>query len=466
MEQVAFEQLIQATGGTAFRLPPGCFESISTDSRKVRPHQVFWCLKGASFNGHDFAKKAMQQGAAACVVNTGEFPESSRFPRIEVDDTHEALLDLAAWYRRQLEPVVIGVTGSVGKTTTRRMIFEVLATKHSGIQSPANYNNFIGVPLTVFLIESHHEFAVVELGASATGEIMELADVAVPEVGVVTAIAPAHLEGFGDIEKVIQAKGELVEAIPESGFVVLNGDDENVRSLAGRCSGNVIFVGENENNDIRATNVAASFGQLSFTASGFDFCVPATGRHYLTSALAAVAVAQEIGVEPYEINDGLSMFTPASGRCEMTHVGRMTLIDDTYNSNPASLNAAADLLGNWCEPARRVLITGDMKELGNRAEDLHYITGEHIGRTGIDALISYGDYADDIADGAIDAGMDSWRIAACPSREILNLTLDCWLKPDDVVLVKGSRSTHMEKVVEWIQQRCGGQSSATRRRAA
>ena len=468
MEQVAFEQLTRAIAGTAFELPANCsyFESIATDSRKIRHRDLFWCLKGDNFDGHDFAKNAIKQGAVACVVSAGEFPADSRLPRIEVDDTQEALLDLAAWYRRQLEPVVIGITGSVGKTTTRRMIFEVLATRHSGIQSPANFNNFIGVPLTVFQMESQHEFAVLELGASASGEIMELADVASPELGVITAIAPSHLHGFGSIENIVQAKGELVEALPSSGFAVLNGDDSRVRSLADRCQGQVILVGEGEHNHIRATNVTTGFNLLKFRASGVDYQVPVTGRHHLTSALAAVAVAQEIGLDPQEINDGLAMFTPASGRCEISHVGRVTLINDTYNSNPGSMQAAANILKDWCEDARRVMIVGDMKELGDKASDLHYMVGEHIGRAGIDALISYGDFAEDLADGAIDGGMPSWRVAACPNREILNLMLDCWLGSDDVVLVKGSRSTRMETVVEWIQQRYAGHSHSTRRRAA
>jgi UDP-N-acetylmuramoyl-tripeptide--D-alanyl-D-alanine ligase len=465
MKRVQLEQLLKAVDGTAVGFPNQDieFESIGTDSRSIQPKQLFWALQGDNHDGHDYVRDANKRGAVASVVaakNAGK----SKGPRVEVEDTLVALLDFTHWYRREFEALVVGITGSVGKTTTRRMVHAILSTKFSGVQSPKNFNNQFGIPFSVLQLDSHHEFAVFELAATRPGEIRELADVIAPEVGIVTSIAAAHLNGFGTMERVAEAKGELIESLPESGFAVINGDDANCRKLGKLAKCPTFFVGEAAGNDLRATDVAIDVDRVSFTADGERYCVPATGRHHLTAALLGIVVAREFGLDADEIHEGLSRFQPAAGRCQQKHVGNITLIDDTYNSNPRSVQAACDLLEDWPVATRRLLVLGDMLELGKVAADLHFNTGQYIGEADLDGLIAVGRFADDLVAGAIESGMASKRIATCQDHAVLTAVLDCWLQAGDVVLVKGSRSTHMESVVHWIEGRVS--SSSSLRRAA
>ena len=454
MKRVRLEQLLAAIDGTAvgFSNQDIEFESIATDSRTIQSEQLFWALQGDNHDGHDFVRDANRRGAIASVVAAGNSGKA-KGPRIEVEDTLVALLDFTHWYRREFEALVVGITGSVGKTTTRRMIHSILSTKFNGIQSPKNFNNQFGVPFSVLQLDSHHEFAVLELAASRIGEIRELADVVAPEVGIVTSVSTAHLAGFGTLERVAAAKGELIEALPESGFAVLNGDDANCRQLAKLAKCPTFFVGEGAENDLQATDVTIEVDSVSFTADGQRFCVSATGRHHLTAALAGIVVGREVGLDAEEIHEGLCRYEPAPGRCQRKVVGDITLIDDTYNSSPRSVQAACDLLEDWPVATRRILVLGDMLELGRAASDLHFNTGQYIGEAGLDGLIAVGQFADDLVGGAIDSGMTSKRIATCRDHAVLTVVLDCWLQSGDVVLVKGSRSTHMESVVHWIEGR-------------
>lgn len=466
MKRIKLEQLIKAINGTAvgFSNQDIEFDVIATDSRSVEPKQIFWALRGDSYDGHDFVRDANKRGAIASVV-AAKSAGKAKGPRVEVENTQEALLDFAHWYRREFETLVVGITGSVGKTTTRRMIHSILSTKFDGIQSPKNFNNRFGVPFSVLQLEGHHEFAVFELGAAGEGQIRELADVVAPEVGIITAIAASHLSGFGTLAKVAATKAELIAGLPESGFAVLNGDDAAVREIGSQAKCTTFYVGEGAENDLRATDVAVGQDSLSFTADGARFTVPAVGRHHLTAALAGIVVAREVGLDIDEIHEGLSRFTPANGRCQIKNAGDVTLIDDTYNSNPRSVRAASDLLEDWPVAARKILILGDMLELGETAADLHYDTGEYIGEAGIDQLIAVGEFADDLVSGAIQSGMSSNRIATCRDHSVLTTVLDCWLQPEDVVLVKGSRSTRMESVVLWLEGRFMSTSTTLRRAA-
>ena len=466
MKRVRLEQLIQAIDGKAvgFSNQDIDFDSIATDSRRIEPKQLFWALKGDRFDGHNFVRDANKRGAIASVVAERDAGKA-KGPRIEVEDTQEALLDFSHWYRREFETLVVGITGSVGKTTTRRMIHSILSTKFEGVQSPKNFNNRFGVPFSVLQLDQHHEFAVFELGAAASGQIHELADVVSPEVGIITSIAPAHLSGFGTMAEVAKTKGQLISALPESGFAVLNGDDKTVRQLSSLTSCPTFFVGEEPGNDLRATDIQVELERLSFTVDGERFTVPATGRHHLTAALAGIAVAREVGLDIDEIHEGLSRFTPADGRCQCKRAGDITLIDDTYNSNPRSVEAASDLLEDWPNSGRRILVLGDMLELGDYASDLHFDTGQYIGEAGIEGLLAVGEFADELAAGAIDSGMSSKRIATCRDHSVLTTVLDCWVQAGDVVLVKGSRSTRMESVVLWLEGRSASTVSSLRRAA-
>ncbi len=426
------------------------FDRIVTDSRDIRSGDLFWALRGARHDGHSYIDEAFKKGAAACVAQPDR-TDNRLLPMLAVEDTLQALQDFAGWYQEQQDALVIGVTGSVGKTTTRHMIHTVLRQQYRGIESPQNFNNQIGVPLTLLDIDTHHEFAVVEMAASQLGEIRRLCEIAQPEVGIVTRIAPAHLKQFGDISHIAQAKGELIEALPCTGFAVLNGDDEYVRALAQRAACKTIFVGEQRGNDLVASEIECENGLLRFRVGSTRFTVTAVGRHHVTAALAAIAVAREIDVREVEIVEALSRFEPVAGRCCSQPIGEWTVIDDSYNASPESMRAACEVLRDWQQCNQKVLIAGDMRELGKQTEQFHRELGQQIAQAGIHRLIVTGEHALHVAAGARDAGMDAGRIGICSNSETEQLLLGLWLEPRDVVLLKGSRAERMERFLRSIQ---------------
>ncbi|MEZ6064484.1 MAG: UDP-N-acetylmuramoyl-tripeptide--D-alanyl-D-alanine ligase [Planctomycetaceae bacterium] len=364
-----------------------------------------------------------------------------------------ALWDFASRHRERTDALIIGVTGSVGKSTTRHMLRTVLGERFPGVESPANFNNEYGVPRSLLEILPEHEFAVLELAASHVGDIAALAALAQPEVGLLTAIAPAHLETFGSLENICRAKGELLEALPKSGFAVLNGDDDLVRRLAGRADCPVRFVGTGIHNDVVASRVRLNDRRLRFQVGTSQFQVPVIGRQHLPAALMCVAVGRELGLTDSEIASGLREFTPLPGRSRCLHFGPLTVIDDTYNASPASMVAACLTLRDWQDAKRRVLVLGDMLELGEASDSLHSQLGELVAECRFDRVIAVGSQAATLAGIAKRLGMDAGCLGACRDNELANLLLDCWLEPGDVVLVKGSRGMRMEQVVEHLRLR-------------
>lgn len=456
MGPLELQHILAATSGTARGWDPleasGSIAGISTDSRTIQQNELFWALSGANHDGHEFVHEALSRGAAGCVVRADRYNESHG-RAILVRDTLQALWDVAAWHRSRCDAVVIGVTGSFGKTTTREMIFAALSAGHCGIRSPKNYNNHLGLPLTLLELNERHEFAVVELGASAMGEIRDLARIAQPEIGVVTGIGPAHLQGFGSIENIIAAKSELLHVLPETGFAVLAGDDPAVREMANAVPGPTIFVGENDDNHLRPTNVTVHVDRIQLQVDSHTYTAPVTGRHHVTAVLTAIAIGREIGLPAAVIADGLAAFEPVAGRCRLQRIGDWHVIDDTYNANPASMRAACRLLRDWPRPGRRILIAGDMLELGERAEELHLDVGRAAASSNIEHIIACGESARHVVKAAMDGGMDSSRLADCDSLDSLLAVLDCWLEPDDVVLVKGSRALQLERVIAWLRRK-------------
>jgi len=466
MPQATFQDLIIATGGRPsgeVRTNDG-WGSVRTDSRLVAPGDLFWALPGSVQNGHDYVGEALRRGAACCIVQEDR-PAFEGYPRIVVDDSLAALSEFARAFRRARDAMVIGVTGSVGKTTTRSLLHSILSARFSGVQSPANFNNQVGVPLSLLGIAPHHEFAVIEMGASAVGEIAGLAAMACPEVAIITAVAPAHLEKFGSIEAIEQAKGELVEAIPEHGFAVLNGDDPRVRRMASRARCRTILVGEGPENDLRPNHVEVENGRLTLTVGKSSFRLHVHGRHHIAAALACIAVAREIGLSDSEIARGLEGFQPVGGRCRQIDIGPWTVIDDTYNASPASMAAACDLLKNWQGEGRKWLVVGDMLELGPDSADFHRQLGQLAARSNIDGLVAIGPHAGDTIAAARSAGMQSGQLAVCRDLATLMLHLDCWLAPGDVALIKGSRGMRMEQVIEQLKTQSAAAAIPNRRAA-
>jgi UDP-N-acetylmuramoyl-tripeptide--D-alanyl-D-alanine ligase len=430
------------------------FDRIEIDSRKVRRGDVFWALEGERHDGHHFIPEAQARGAAACVADARKL-KGVKLPAVAVDDTRAALGCFAAWHRQRCDALVVAVTGSVGKTTTRNMVHAVLGARFTGVHSPHNYNNDVGVPLSLLAIEPQHEFAVLELAASRVGEIGPRARLVQPEVGLITAIAPAHLAGFESLDNIGWTKGELLETLPPSGFAVLNGDDELVRRQAPRANCPVRFAGERVTNDIVARGIEVDHGSLRFQVDRSKFSVPATGRHFLTAAVMAVAVGREIGMSDEEIAAGLKAFRPAAGRCQVVRIGPWTVIDDTYNASPRSMQAACDLLRDWQGANQRVLVAGDMLELGPQSDQFHAEVGANAARAGVDCLVALGAQAAVIAGTAKHTGMDAGCLGACRDLDTLAVLLDCWLEPGDLVLVKGSRGMRMELVLERLRELAG-----------
>src|SRR5690606_8917736 len=322
MQPITVTDFLTATGGWAinFEAEPFCVDKIATDSRAVRPGDVFWAITGERYDGHNFIEEAARRGAVACVGEL-ERIQTTSLPTVGVECSRRALARFANWYRMRQEALVIGVTGSVGKTTTRQLIHTVLSRRFSGIQSPQNFNNELGRPLSLLEINPEHEFAVLELAAARPRHIRALCEIALPEVGVLTRIAPAHLAEFGDLEAITRTKGELLEALPRSGFAVLNGDDERVRSLQHVPGCPTFLVGEQPHNDLVAIDIEVRNERLEFSVDGVRFELPSVGRHNLTAALAAIAVGVELEMTTDEIWEGLQQFSAPPGRGRIETIG-------------------------------------------------------------------------------------------------------------------------------------------------
>jgi UDP-N-acetylmuramoyl-tripeptide--D-alanyl-D-alanine ligase len=451
--RLTLSQLQQAVGGELLVGPAATAPAargagrIVTDSRRVEPGDIFWALTGPRHNGGDFLAEAYAHGAIGAVAAGASIsPPPGRWT-LRVRDGLQALTELARWKRSAFKGSVIAVTGSVGKTTTRQMIHTVLSTRLSGTCSPHSYNNQVGLPLSMLAIEPQHDFAVLELGASACGEIAALAKVCAPRIGVITRVGDAHLGGFGSREAVAESKAELIAALPPDGVAVLNGDDHWLRAVSGRTAANIIWVGRGVDCDLVATHVRFADGLLSFRCDGRAFEAPVWGRHYLTSALVAIAAGRLLGISTDDVAAGLSRFEPPPQRCEVSHLHGVALINDTYNASPQAMQAALELLRDINCRGRRIVVCGDMRELGAAAEEMHHRLGEQVVTLcGADLLIACGEHAFQVAAGAELAGMASSRIAAFRRADEIMPLLAQLVAPGDAVLIKGSRALGMESV--------------------
>lgn len=440
---------------------------VTIDSRQVAPGDAFFAMPGSRHHGVLFADDAMAAGAS-CVVT--EFAASdiapSRSPAlrfqsidsleidariIRVSSTLNALQQLAAWNRRQSSALVAAVTGSVGKTTTRQMIAAVLGTQFRGLQSPRNFNNEIGVPLSLLQLTSEHDFAVLEMGAGRTGDIRLLTELAQPEFGIVTRVAAAHLATFGSMEAIRRTKQELVEAIGSDGKVFLNADDPAVSSMAAVTAAEIITFGFSNDAQIRASHIESRNGNCSLTVDGRDFGFQGA-RHLATSAMAAIAVGRVVGIPDAQIAEGLASFQPDAGRGRIVMRSPWTVIDDSYNASPASVHAAVSALSDWPQARHRLLVLGDMLELGSESEKAHYEIGRSLMSSSVDHTLVFGQYAEHVVAGAQSTGTSINRISLFHELNMLQTMLDCLLTPGDVVVVKGSRSMQMERVVEWLRE--------------
>jgi UDP-N-acetylmuramoyl-tripeptide--D-alanyl-D-alanine ligase len=455
MQHLTLHDLAQLTGGRWLNvalLPQQQGEAalgrVVIDSRDLSPGDVFWALPGKRAQGSDFAAHAFERGACGVVSESRAVaPPNGRWA-LAVDDTQRALWQVAAEQRRRFSGQVIAVTGSVGKTTTREMIHAVLASCYSGHASQHNYNNHIGVPLSLMAWATDDDYAVVEVAASAAGEIAELAALAQPHVGVITRIGEAHLGGFGSHEQLAKSKAELLDALPPDGLAVLNGDDDVLRRLARGLKTEVLWFGKGAGCQITATEIQSGNGCLSLSIEQARFTVPVWGRHHLTSVLAAIAVGREWGLSLADMADALAGFQPPPMRCQVIEIKGATIINDCYNSSPTAMRAALDLLREFDAPGRRIVVCGDMRELGDEEARWHReLGGEVVTRCGADVLVACGERAEEVVRAARHSGMPRERTLACDDPLDAVHRLRDWVQAGDVVLVKGSRALGMERFI-------------------
>jgi UDP-N-acetylmuramoyl-tripeptide--D-alanyl-D-alanine ligase len=457
---VSVADLVRGTQGA---LVGGCLERVTTgvsiDSRSCRPGEVFFAIRGHNQDGHAFLADALGRGAGAAVVSRypAELALPGDFPLVLVEDTTRALQRLGAFHRRRHTLPVVGVTGSIGKTTTKELTAAVLAERFHVLKATGSLNNQWGVPLTLLGLEPTHGAAVLELGMNAFGEIATLAQLARPSVGVLTTIAPAHLEGVGSLEGVQKAKGELVEAIPADGVVILNADDPLVLTLASAARGRVVTYGRAASAEVRLSDIAPLDGGLSFTVAHRGEAVamrlPLPGRHNAGNAAAAVAVGLALGVPLAVAARGLGRVSPVKGRLHWREAGGVRLLDDTYNASPVSLRAALEALREAGPAGRMWVVFGDMLELGPASDAAHTDAGRWIAALPAAGLATAGPASRASAATAAEAGCP--EVTACQTPEEAAAHVAARVEAGDRVLVKGSRGMRMERAVDVLLRELG-----------
>jgi len=417
-------------------------ETIVTDSRKVHYGTLFAALPGSNVDGHDFAGSAVKLGAAALLVNRRL---SLDIPQLVVADVLLALGKLAAMLRQRIDPVVVGITGSNGKTTVKEMVASILTLEADVLATSGNYNNELGVPLSLFGLEPRHRYAVLEMGASNSGDIAYLAGIAKPDLGLITNIGPAHLHGFGSEEGVAREKGELFAALPAAGWAIINADEPWSGLWAEmNAAGHSLTFGSQPGSDVQ---LLEDKGQPRILTPGgeFELRLSLPGRHNLLNATAAAAVALALDIDLSKIQRGLESVKPVPGRLNLlrTNAG-WTILDDTYNANPASLYSALQVLSGM--QGTPWLVLGDMKELGQGSRKMHWEVGEAARAMGVGQLFTFGEMSAYTAE-AFGAGAEHFE-----DRDELAAALCSRLRPGVICLVKGSRSMGMEAIVEAITE--------------
>jgi UDP-N-acetylmuramoyl-tripeptide--D-alanyl-D-alanine ligase len=416
----------------------------SIDSRSVRNGDLFFAIRGERHDGHAFTKAALKQGAIAAVVS--EPVEAAGGTLLEVPDTLAALQQLAGWARKRWARPIVAVTGSAGKTTTKDVISELLGVRFRVGKTAGNLNNHIGLPLSILRIPDDAEIGVVELGMNHAGEIRELAGITQPEIGVVTNVGFAHIETFASLEEIAAAKRELIECLPFTGVAILNADDERVAAFRGGHTGRTLTYGFSRHADIRATDVELNAEGAAFTAGGVRFRTVLTGRHSVSNILAGLAVASVFDIQFEELVTAVAGLAPGEMRGERSHWRGVTVLNDSYNSNPEAARSMIDVLRE--EPAkRRIAVLGEMLELGGMSEALHREIGHYVATAGVDVLIGVRGVSQSMIEEAQKAGLRPHAAFFFQDPESAGEFLRNFVRPGDAILFKGSRGTHIERAL-------------------
>jgi UDP-N-acetylmuramoyl-tripeptide--D-alanyl-D-alanine ligase len=458
MEPIRLSDVLRATGGELAGPMEGdpLIRAVSTDSREMPPGSLFVPLRGTRYDGHVFVEQAFVNGAAFSLVARDAGAGFPRLPAnaIVVRDTRAALGDLARWHRSRFDVPVIAVTGSCGKTTVKEMLRRALG--EDVVASPASYNNEVGVPLTLLQMDAGTRACVVEVGTNAPGEIAHLASIVRPTVAVLTNVEEAHLERLGSLRGVMREKRALLEALPEDGAAIVNADNYWCREAMEDLLCHVVTFGTWEDADVYGLEPRTTRGGLEFLLFGrLPIEVPAVGLHNVSNALAAVAVALWLGRNPLDVQAAIKRYEAPEMRMETERVAGVHLINDAYNANPASMDAALRELAQRDVAGRRVAVLGEMLELGDETERLHRSLGRKVANEGIDALWVVGPHADLVAESAVERGMSPERVRW--HRTVAEAISDPAFEPGpgDVWLFKASRGLRLERLFELVRGRAG-----------
>ena len=446
MKAIKVSDIAQIVDGQLHGDGEGIVTSVVIDSRKVQNDSMFAAFPGEKVDGHDYIGKAFESGASCCIGNF--VPEGETRPMIIVEDVQKALKVLATWYRNTLTIPVIGITGSVGKTTTKEMVSSVLESRFKVLKTEANLNNELGVPLTIFRIEPEHDVAVIEMGISHFQEMTRLAQMAQPDIGIFTVIGYAHLENLGSREGILWAKTEMVKYMQPDGVMVVNGDDDLLYQYP--AERDKITYGTQLRCKVRASEIEMTEEYTSCTITNGERTLPvrihAYGNHIIYAALAAVTVGFQFGLSDDEIRNGLLSYETVGRRANVVRTDKLILIDDCYNANPGSVKSALDSMEHFA--GRHVAILGDMFELGDNENALHAEIGAYAVEHGAELVLTVGGLSVHTAEGARKAGGQAEHY---DTKEELISQLDQVLREGDIVLVKASHSMEFEKISEAIK---------------
>jgi UDP-N-acetylmuramoyl-tripeptide--D-alanyl-D-alanine ligase len=468
MKPLTLQQVRQAVGGRALAPIPATaplVSSVCTDTRRMQPGSLFVAISGEKYDAHDFLPNAAAGGAIAALV---EQPPKQALPNlhlISVASTRAALGKLASYVRKQMRCKVIGVAGSNGKTSTKYLIDSILSARLRGSASPKSFNNDIGVPLTILPADPMQDYLVLELGTNHHGEIRVLTNMAQPDIGVITSIGAEHLEGLGDLMGVRRENASLISGLRPNGALIVNGDDAELLDAVSAYPGMKITFGFSPGNDLFATEIECD-------QSGTRFClnnsrrqvfVPMLGRHSASNALAAIAVARRMGLKEEEIISSLATAQGPDMRLQIQAASGITLLNDAYNANPNSMRAALETLASLNALTRRVAVIGDMRELGKSSDRYHRELGQFAAACKLDVLVCVGRQATLMADAAEEAGMPVGAICRFADATTAAQAVPTFLRDGDLVLLKASRTIHLEMVAQAIIE---SRENKTVRRAA
>ena len=459
-DQLSVETALAATKGVLMQGDAGtAFTGVSTDSRSIKAGELFFALRGEHFYGHRFYAEAMERGGTGAVVDHEiNAPAGRAIALMRVADTLQALGDLAHHWRKRHPIPLVAVVGSNGKTTTKEMAAAILEKKYKVMKNAGNFNNLIGLPLSLLRMNSTDGVAILEMGMNRTGEILRLTQIAEPDLGILTNIGPAHLEGLRSIEGIMEAKGELLKGMGARGRLIFNADDPRVVQLSKGFHGEQTSFGIHNPADWQALAIRTrADGGVSFQMQGPAGKLPVSlqllGRHQVYNALAAAAVSALLGAAIDDIKEGLEGFPPPAMRMELLVLGKgIKVINDAYNANPQSMDAALLALQEQAG-GRKIAVLGDMWELGAYAEKAHQELGRAVKEYGVDLLFLLGRFAPLVAEGAKQAGMDPQKIHIGKDHHAVGLMLARIVKDGDWVLVKGSRIMRMEEIIKDLKER-------------